>query len=47
MEGQGFFELLDRVYATGEPLVGHAMAVQRSANRGPSERVLSTSSTSP
>jgi PAS domain S-box-containing protein len=25
--GQGFYELLDRVYATGEPFVGHAMAV--------------------
>jgi len=27
IEGQGFFELLDRVYATGEAFVGQAMAV--------------------
>ncbi|WP_083685166.1 PAS domain-containing hybrid sensor histidine kinase/response regulator [Massilia putida] len=26
--GQGFFELLDRVYATGEPFVGHALPVR-------------------
>ena len=25
IEGQGFFEILDRVYATGEPFVGNAM----------------------
>jgi signal transduction histidine kinase/ActR/RegA family two-component response regulator len=25
--GQGFFELLDRVYTTGEPFVGHALPV--------------------
>ena len=25
VEGQGFFELLDRVYATGEPFVGTGM----------------------
>lgn len=27
IEGQGFFELLDRVYETGEPFVGTAMSV--------------------
>jgi PAS domain S-box-containing protein len=26
--GQGFFELLDRVYGTGEPFVGHALPVR-------------------
>lgn len=26
--GQGFFELLDRVYSTGEPFVGHALPVR-------------------
>jgi len=26
--GQGFFELLDRVYTTGEPFVGHALPVR-------------------
>ena len=32
VEGQGFFELLDRVYATGEPFVGRSVsfAIQRS-----------------
>jgi PAS domain S-box-containing protein len=36
--GQGFFELLDRVYATGEPFVGYALPVrlQREPN-GPLE----------
>jgi len=28
LEGQGFFELLDQVYATGEPFVGREMPVQ-------------------
>ena len=28
LEGQGYFELLDRVYATGEPFVGHAMRAE-------------------
>lgn len=28
LEGQGFFELLDRVYTTGEPFIGRAMPVQ-------------------
>nr|WP_244622675.1 HWE histidine kinase domain-containing protein [Microvirga brassicacearum] len=27
LEGQGFFELLDQVYATGEPFVGRQMPV--------------------
>jgi PAS domain S-box-containing protein len=31
--GQGFFELLDRVYSTGEPFVGHALPVR--LQRGP------------
>jgi two-component sensor histidine kinase len=39
VEGQGFFELLDRVYTTGERFVGQGMAVQlqRTAGR-PLER---------
>ena len=28
VEGQGHFETLDRVYATGEPFVGHAISVK-------------------
>jgi PAS domain S-box-containing protein len=28
LEGQGFFELMDRVYATGEPYRAHAVAVR-------------------
>lgn len=28
LEGQGFYELLDRVYETGEPFVGRAMPIQ-------------------
>jgi PAS domain S-box-containing protein len=31
--GQGFFELLDRVYTSGEPFVGHALPVR--LQRGP------------
>jgi PAS domain S-box-containing protein len=27
LEGQGYYELLDRVYVTGEPFVGHALPV--------------------
>jgi PAS domain S-box-containing protein len=40
--GQGFFELLDRVYATGEPFVGHALPirVQREPNGPLEERFL-------
>ncbi len=38
--GQGFFELLDQVYRTGEPFVGHAvpLRVQRDVN-GPMEEL--------
>jgi PAS domain S-box-containing protein len=38
--GQGFFELLDRVYSTGEPFVGHALPVrlQREPNGPLDER---------
>lgn len=32
LEGQGFFELLDRVYQTGEPYIGEAMPVQLDRN---------------
>ena len=28
VQGQGFFELLDRVYADGEPFVGHGMPIR-------------------
>nr|WP_255636265.1 PAS domain-containing protein [Azospirillum sp. 412522] len=28
VQGQGFFELLDRVYASGEPFVGHSMPIR-------------------
>jgi two-component sensor histidine kinase len=28
LEGQGFFELLDQVYATGKPFIGHQMPVR-------------------
>ncbi len=28
LQGQGFFELLDKVYATGEPYIGRAMPIQ-------------------
>jgi PAS domain S-box-containing protein len=40
--GQGFFELLDRVYATGEPFVGTGMSVtlQRFPGGPPDERVV-------
>jgi len=40
--GQGFFELLDRVYTTGEPFVGHAMPlrVQREPDGPLEERYL-------
>ena len=38
LEGQGFFELLDRVYATGEPVVGNEAPVQlQSVPGGPVE----------
>jgi signal transduction histidine kinase/ActR/RegA family two-component response regulator len=40
--GQGFLELLDRVYATGEPFVGHALPVrlQREPEGPPEERYI-------
>jgi PAS domain S-box-containing protein len=40
--GQGFFELLDRVYSSGEPFVGHALPLrmQREPNGPPEERFL-------
>jgi PAS domain S-box-containing protein len=40
IEGQGFFELLDRVYATGEPYVGRQLRVllQRTPGAAPEER---------
>ena len=34
LEGQGFFELLDRVYATGEPFVGRGMEIALRAGPG-------------
>ena len=39
LEGQGFIELLDRVYATGEPFIGREMkaTLNRSANSGPED----------
>ncbi|HXF15970.1 MAG TPA: PAS domain-containing protein [Burkholderiales bacterium] len=39
VEGQGFFEILDRVYATGEPFVGNAMCayIRRHEHRPPEE----------
>ncbi|WP_322403074.1 hybrid sensor histidine kinase/response regulator [Massilia luteola] len=40
--GQGFLELLDRVYTTGEPFVGHALPVrlQREPEGPPEERYI-------
>ncbi|MCH2241749.1 MAG: PAS domain-containing protein [Aquabacterium sp.] len=40
VEGQGFFELLDRVYASGEPYVGRSIRVllQRTPDAPPEER---------
>jgi len=40
LAGQGFFELLDQVYATGEPFVGHQLPakVQRQPD-GPTEEI--------
>ena len=39
LEGQGFIELLDRVYATGEPFIGREMkaTLNRSADSGPED----------
>lgn len=35
IEGQGYFELLDRVYATGEPFLGSEMKVSLATAEGP------------
>ena len=42
VEGQGFFELLERVYSTGEPWVGNSIPVRLRRNPGgePEERYL-------
>lgn len=42
LEGQGYFELLDQVYATGEPFVGHGMPakLQRTPGAPPEERFM-------
>ena len=42
IEGQGFFELLDKVYATGQPITGSEVPVQlvRRPGRTPEERYL-------
>jgi PAS domain S-box-containing protein len=42
VEGQGFFELLDRVYATGEPFIGTGMpiVIQRTPGGEPEDRIL-------
>ncbi len=42
VEGQGFFELLDRVYATGEPFVGYGVSakIQTDPDTQPTERFL-------
>lgn len=41
--GQGFYELLDRVYSTGEPFVGDDLPIslQREADRAPEQRFVS------
>jgi signal transduction histidine kinase len=38
VEGQGFFELLDNVYQTGEPFLGHEMRVVLARNGAEEER---------
>ncbi|HVG48882.1 MAG TPA: PAS domain-containing protein, partial [Rubellimicrobium sp.] len=42
VEGQGFFELMDRVYATGEPFIGRALPIslQRTPGAPVEERIL-------
>ncbi len=42
LEGQGFFELLDQVYSTGEPFKGQSLPalLQRTANSEPENRFL-------
>lgn len=40
LAGQGFFELLDQVYATGKPFVGHEMPVRlQRCPEGPEEEI--------
>ena len=34
LEGQGFYELLDKVYTTGEPFVGHGILAQLDTGNG-------------
>lgn len=40
--GQGFYELLDEVYTTGKPFIGHALpaVIQRLPNAAPEERFI-------
>jgi PAS domain S-box-containing protein len=40
--GQGYYELLDRVFATGEPFVGtgHTVVIERAPGLEPEERIL-------
>jgi PAS domain S-box-containing protein len=42
VEGQGFFELLDQVYQSGEPFTGHGtrLAIRRRPDAQPEERLL-------
>ena len=40
IEGQGFFELLDRVYATGEPFIGNELSVLLDRGKGVLERAV-------
>jgi PAS domain S-box-containing protein len=42
IEGQGFFELLDQVYSTGEPFIGQSVKIniQRTPGAAPEERFL-------
>lgn len=40
LEGQGFYELLDAVYQSGEPFIGHAQPIEiRRTAGGPIERI--------
>ncbi|RWK44731.1 MAG: PAS domain-containing sensor histidine kinase, partial [Mesorhizobium sp.] len=42
LEGQGFYELLDQVYATGEPYIGQGVkvALRNKADEPVEERIL-------
>ncbi len=42
VEGQGFFELLDKVYATGEPFTGQStpLTIQATPNAAPEQRFI-------